>query len=501
MGEPNWKNRTLFHGDNLDFMRSMHSETIDLVATDPPFNKSRDFHATPDSLGAGGSFQDRWRWDEDVHRDWTDQLENDQPKLLNVIENARFSHSDSMAAYLCFMAVRLLEMHRLLKPSGSIFLHCDPTASHYLKMVMDAIFGVKNFQNEIVWCYTDPAGRRNTAYYKRTHDCIFWYAKSRRHCQTFELHMAPLAESTIKRYGKYFDERGQISYSHLKDTNPGVFLALKGVPDDLDQVWMDRAKGTVAGDWWTDIPPIRRKGGKQKAREKVMWPTQKPLQLYSRIINSVTCEGDIVMDPFCGCATTCVAAEILGRQWVGIDIWKDAPDVVRARLEAEGLHAPKYTRRSSENKRIFLFKEDFEFTSVLPERVDDEEVVADRLPTLLRKSLASWERMSNGEIRKELVNAQKDSAGWVICAGCGRQLESEFMQLDHINPKSGTGKNDLSNRILLCGPCNGKKSDTLTLQGLRKRNRKDGWMTDETAAEAAALRAHSKYIEVRNRDL
>ncbi|MCY3767326.1 MAG: DNA methyltransferase [Gemmatimonadetes bacterium] len=145
----------------------MNSESVDLIATDPPFNKGKDFHATPDSLAAGAKFQDRWSWETDVHEEWVDQIKDDYPHVMNVIQGSRSSYGDDMGAFLCFMAVRLISMRRLLKPTGSIYLHCDPTASHYLKELMDAVFGKKNFRNEIVWCYTDPAGRRNTEYYKR----------------------------------------------------------------------------------------------------------------------------------------------------------------------------------------------------------------------------------------------------------------------------------------------------------------------------------------------
>ena len=145
--------RTLFHGDNLPFLRGLNSGSIDLIATDPPFNKGRDFHATPDSLAKGAKFQDRWSWERDVQGEWVDQLTDDEPDVLHVIEGSRKSYGDDMGAFLCFMGVRLLEMRRVLADTGSIYLHCDPTASHYLKELMDAIFGHKNFRNEIVWHY------------------------------------------------------------------------------------------------------------------------------------------------------------------------------------------------------------------------------------------------------------------------------------------------------------------------------------------------------------
>ena len=178
MGTPNWSNRTLFHHDNLAVLRGMNSESVDLIATDPPFNKSKDFHATPDSLAAGASFQDRWSWEKDVHQDWIDQITDDYPRLMEAIESARYAHSDGMGAFMCFMAVRLLEMRRVLKLSGSIYLHCDPTASHYLKAVMDAIFGRKQFRNEIVWDYTFRL-MDLPKFFNRKHDIILFYAKSR----------------------------------------------------------------------------------------------------------------------------------------------------------------------------------------------------------------------------------------------------------------------------------------------------------------------------------
>ena len=144
--KPNWSNRTLFHGDNLEFMRAMNSETVDLIATDPPFNKGRDFHATPDSLATGAKFQDRWSWERDVHEDWLDLITDDHPDLMAVIQNSRKTYGDDMGAFLCFMAVRLVSMRRLLKPTGSLYLHCDPTASHYLKMLLDDLqFGKTSY--------------------------------------------------------------------------------------------------------------------------------------------------------------------------------------------------------------------------------------------------------------------------------------------------------------------------------------------------------------------
>ena len=453
--KPNWENRTLFHGDNLKFMRAMNSESVDLIATDPPFNKGRDFHATPDSLASGGKFQDRWKWERDVHQEWVDQIADDYPKLMAIIYSARFSHSDGMGAYICFMAVRLLEMYRLLKPTGSIYLHCDPTASHYLKLIMDAIFSWKNFRNEIVWCYTDPAGRRNTNYYKKTHDLILWYAKCDSECATNEMFMSSLSDATIRRYEPYFDAYGKITYQRLKDTNPGVFKSLKTVPEDLNKIWLDKNRGTVAGDWWTDIIPIRRKGKRQKAAEPAHYPTQKPLRLYERIIKTVTKENDIVLDPFCGCATTCIAAEKARRQWVGIDIWEEAHDLVMKRIK----------------KEVGILGNVI-YENHLPERTDNGEISAPflRVKEKIKEPPNPWK--SRDAMYKHLLeqNGMK-------CQGCYRTFDDHrYLELDHNIPKSDGGIDHITNRILLCGPCNKLKSNVYTLSGLRKKNRELGYM-------------------------
>ena len=153
MARRNFKSRTLYHGDNLDFLRGMNSETVDLVATDPPFNKSKDFHATPSSLAKGARFEDRWSWDKDVHPEWVDAIQDDWPAVWSVISTARIASGDDMGAFLCWLGVRLMELHRILKPTGSLYLHIDHTAHAYVKTLLDAIFGRRTFQNEIVWYY------------------------------------------------------------------------------------------------------------------------------------------------------------------------------------------------------------------------------------------------------------------------------------------------------------------------------------------------------------
>ena len=421
MADLNVQNRTLFHGDNLGFLRGIDSETIDLIATDPPFNKGRDFHATPDSLAAGAKFQDRWSWERDVHQDWVDQITDDYPRLMEAIESAKHAHSDGMGAYMCFMAVRLLEMRRVLKPSGSIYLHCDPTASHYLKAVMDAIFGWKQFRNEVIWQYrTGGISRR---WFARKHDNLLFYSKS-------DSYVFDLPRETSRDLARF----------NLTDDDGRRYYVKAG-----NRYYADA--GVAVADVW-DIAPVRN-----VSKERMGYPTQKPLALYERIIEASSNVGDIVLDPFAGCATTLVAAERLQRQWVGMDIWDGAHQVVEQRLrEATGLFGQ------------------VKLTQAVPERTDDGESAAPFLRVKERVAEPDGPRWSRAEMYDFLLT-QNGS----VCQGCDREFDDPlYLELDHNTPRSDGGLNHISNRLLLCGPCNRIKSNTLTLSGLRAENKKRG---------------------------
>ena len=373
----NWQNRTLFHGDNLPFLRAMNSELVDLIATDPPFNKGRDFHATPDSLAAGAKFQDRWSWEQDVHQEWVDQITDDYPRLMEAIESARYAHSDGMGAFMCFMAVRLLEMRRVLKPTGSMYLHCDPAASHYLKAVMDAVFGRKNFRNEIVWCYKS-GGASPKRYFSKKHDLILWCSKS-----PGEYAFNPQIEKSYNRGLKRY--------------------RFKGVKEFQDEIgWY-----TLVGmkDYW-NIDMVGRTSG-----ERLGYPTQKPLALYGRIILASPNPGNMVLDPFAGCATTLVAAERLNRQWVGLDIWDNAKTVVLERMARERLALP-------EAERGDLFTEDIHFTAEPPERTDDGGEAAPFLRVKERVKEPEGRKMSRAEMYDFLLT--QHGPRW---QGCDRTFD------------------------------------------------------------------------------
>ena len=457
MAELNFKNRTLYHGDNLDFLRGMNSETVHLIATDPPFNKNRDFHATPDSLAKGASFKDRWSWERDVHEEWTDSIIDDWPDVWEVITAARAAYGDDMGAFLCWLGVRLMEMHRVLRQDGSIYLHCDPTASHYIKAIMDAIFGWKNFRNEIVWAYR--SGGVSKRWFGRKHDILLFYAKS-------------------KRYNVQIPKER----SYNRDFKPYRF---KGVNEYQDEEGRWYTLATMRDVW--EIPMVGR-----TSKERTGYPTQKPLALYERIIKASSNEGDIVLDPFCGCATTTIAAERLGRQWVGMDIWNEAHPVTLTRLAEENM-----VTADSEHKQMFPHIVHYE--TAPPVRTDDNEMAAPTLELRIQRPVEPWQRLTHKQMVRVLAFAQQSNGG-VICAGCGRVLEVEFMQLDHITPKADRGENHILNRILLCGPCNRRKRDNLTLRGLLRENRKKtvGWMKDEDMAKLIQEHAREKAEWVRD---
>ena len=456
MTTPNFENRTLYHGDNLDILQGMNSETIDLIATDPPFNKSRDFHATPDSLAKGARFVDRWSWDKDVHQEWIDAIKDDWEGAWAVIEAARVASGEDMAAFLCWLGVRLMEMHRLLKPTGSIYLHIDHTAHAWVKALMDGVFGRKNFRNEVVWFYkTGGVSRR---WFGRKHDTLLFYSKT----DSYAFNSQKEKSYLTHKYG----------FSNVEiHEDDGGYYTMVGMRD----VW--------------DIPALR---GNQP--ETTGFPTQKPIALYERIIKASSEEGDIVLDPFCGCATTPVAAERLGRQWVGIDIWDGAYRIVLDRLEALNLAVPKIgggggTDVLPANPRLITFG-DVTYSTTPPPRDDDNEVATPGFRLKIQRPVEAWEKLTHREIVNILLKAQGSSEG-VICGGCGRVLEPEFMELDHITPKSDRGANHILNRILLCRPCNGRKRDNLTLRGLvRENNRNEvNWMCDEGRAKIAQSKA------------
>ena len=287
------KDNMLFCGDNLNILREFDDEIADLVYLDPPFNSNRDYD----------TFRDTWSLSDikDVDREFLMSDHLDLWNLLDVIGN--FENSD-MQPYLIMMSLRLLELVRILKLTGSIYLHCDPTISHYLKIVMDSILGKKNFKNEIIWEYR--TGGSSKTRFAQKHDVILFYTRS----QDYKFN-----QQKEKSYTKSVDRKpgivnyGQSNTEFLQD-EVGVFNYV-----NMRDVW--------------NISYIH-----SRAKERIGYPTQKPLALLERIIQASSNEGDVVLDPFAGSGTTLIAAERLGRKWVGIDIWDGFIDLVKHRLSS-----------------------------------------------------------------------------------------------------------------------------------------------------------------------
>ena len=365
-----------------------------------------------------------------MHPEWVEQMQDDWPGVWAVIDWTRLVHSDAMAAFLCFMAVRLVSMHRILRDDGSIYLHCDPTAGAYLKTLMDAVFGQKQFRNEIIWCYSGGGVPKRD--YPRKHDVVLQYAKGTQ--WTFHVERKAYKENT-QEVGKHSTHSGGHD--------------------------IDLARGTPVTDWWTDIPTTTG-----WSPENTGYPTQKPLGLYRRMIRSSSNRGEIVFDPFAGCATTPVAAELEGRRWVACDTWDGAHETVLERLAKEIGVGEDDQRRLIDHRHVHLRREPLV-------RSDDGKTAAPALRTLMRKA-------SPPSMKRDQMVAALIAEHGIACLGCGRTFDSaRYLELDHRIPRSEGGSNELENRVLLCGPCNRTKGNTLTLTGLRKENQRTGFMAGQ----------------------
>jgi site-specific DNA-methyltransferase (adenine-specific) len=361
----------LFYGDNLSVLRdSMKDASVDLIYLDPPFNSNASYNILFKGPAGGNSaaqieaFDDTWHWNDSAESAYADVMRCGNAAASTMLRAMRsFLGDNDMMAYLAMMAVRLIELHRVLKPTGSLYLHCDPTASHYLKILLDAVFGAENFQNEINWKRTTTHSDSKT--WSRVADIILFYTKG----QKFSWNTPREAHSDAYLASKYryddHDGRGVYRLDNMTSPSPRPNMTYKwkghesppkgwrysietmtrlheegrvwypknklGIVDTAKRPqlkrYLNEQEGGVMGTVWTDIPPLN-----SQAQERLGYPTQKPVALLERILSASSNPDDVVLDPFCGCGTTVHAAQKLGRQWMGIDVTHLAIGLIEKRL-------------------------------------------------------------------------------------------------------------------------------------------------------------------------
>lgn len=351
----------LYFGDNLHVLREhVANESVDLVYLDPPFNSKRDYNLlfkTPkghESDAQITAFEDSWHWGEQAEREYAEILRQPNTDVAELMPALRaFLGENDMMAYLVMMANRLLELHRVLKPTGSLYLHCDPTASHYLKIVLDGVFGAERFKNEIIWkrqsAHSDATG------FGSVHDTILFYTKT--DTAVWNQMYQSYSQEYVEQYYRYEDTDGRkwmsgdlsaagltgggydyewkgvrrvwrcpIETMEQLEAQGRIFYTKNGIP--RRKRYLDEASGMPAQDVWDDIESLR-----SWHAERLGYPTQKPLALLERIINASSNPGDVVLDPFCGCGTAVHAAQKLERRWIGIDITHLAIALIEKRLK------------------------------------------------------------------------------------------------------------------------------------------------------------------------
>jgi DNA modification methylase len=350
----------LYYGDNLDILRRyVKDETVDLVYLDPPFNSNANYNvlfAEKNGSKAASqiqAFSDTWTWNQESESTFA-EIVTAGGKVSDCLQAFRaFMGECDMLAYLVMMAPRLMELRRVMKPTASIYLHCDPAASHYLKMLMDAVFGPENFRNEIIWKRT--SGHSDAIGYGSVHDTILFYTRSvlARWNDIFQ----PYDDGYVEQYYRYTDPDGRrwmsdnigasglsgggynyewkgvkgywrcpISTMERLDTEGRIYYTKNGIP--RRKRYLNEARGMPAQDIWTDIQALR-----SWHQERLGYPTQKPQALIERIISASSNPSDVVLDPFCGCGTTIAAAQALDRRWIGIDITHLAITLIKQRLK------------------------------------------------------------------------------------------------------------------------------------------------------------------------
>ena len=532
---------TTFICDNLPFLKSLDDESIDLVCIDPPFGKEQAFEGKlkdpltpeerrierdlmaswgvydadtaygkgiefPDQEGRTAKFEDIWSFRTRIYEDWMDELKVACPGAYWLIHATRHTHSDSIAAYIAFMVERMIEIRRILKPTGSVYLHCDHEANAYLRQMLDAVFGESNFRNEIAWERT--TSRSHGRQFGRLHDTILFYSKSSDY--TWNPIYVPLNEGGADKY-RYNDDDGKGTYRLDNVVSPsassgyyydlglgekqpengyrmpeeralewieaGTLVVKKGkVP--MRKRYADDSKGVMLGSVWHDIRVLN-----SQAIERTGYPTQKPQALAERIILSSTDPGDLVLDCFAGCAYVPVAAQLTGRRWIACDMSPRAWTVVRRQFHKH----PKLGIVSEGELPQDNTEPD---VKLRPQLATANRVIKVRGPNELpqRRTAEAPRLVTNTRLAEPLYRQKPRESSDEIwdafvlewgtgCWYCGRLTggHRQELHLDHIEPNKRDGSNDdCWNRALACTVCNSNKSDRLTHQQTIRRALEDG---------------------------
>jgi len=355
----------LYYGDNLEILREhVPAENVDLVYLDPPFNSQATYNVLfraptgEQSQAQIEAFEDTWHWNSAAEQAFDEVMRSGNTDAAEMLRAMRsFLKENDVMAYLTMMAVRIIELHRVLKASGSLYLHCDPTAGHYLKILLDAAFGAKSFVNEIIWKRTHAHSDyvQGARHFGHVHDTIY----SKHGNRTWNPVFASYSDDYLGRIYRYVDEKGRrFQTQPLHAAKPGgdslyewkgkrppsgrywafskenmekldregrIVYSKNGVP--RYKIYLDETKGVAAQDIWSEISPVHN-----QPSERLGYPTQKPVALLERIVAASSNPGDILLDPFCGCGTAIHASQKLGRQWIGIDITHLAISLVEKRL-------------------------------------------------------------------------------------------------------------------------------------------------------------------------
>ena len=493
-------NRTVFISDNLPFLKSLDNESIDLIAIDPPFAKNQTFIGNldppltdkefrverelmdtwgihdsasaydigieyPDQTGTTAKFDDIWNFRRLVFQDDLDRLKTTHPPAWWLIHSTRYTHSDSTAAYIYFMVQRMIEIKRVLKPTGSVFLHCDHAANAYLRQMMDAIFGASQFRNEVVWHF--KTGGVSKRWFGRKHHTILFYSKTSRH--TFN----PMKQKS------YLTHKYGFSNVKIFEDDGGYFTKV------------------AMRDVWTDIPALR---GNQP--ESTRYPTQKPQALARRIIEAATNPGDIVLDCFAGCAYVPVAAEQTGRRWIACDMSPRAWTVVRRQFHKQPDLRIVTKGELDESGVSVTFDSMDKIIDVrgafdLLERTTVDEPVKVHLddlpePQFRHKTLENYDT---------IWQAFVDEWG-TGCWYCGTEKSADRreLQLDHIEPTKRDGTNDdCFNRALACAPCNSDKRNNLTVEETIDKALEEGRIKTRALKDEVAAGFETRHQWVKDR--